>query len=134
MGALKLGVAHAKGTGFPGGVGQNIYFFAHSTDSPINIIRYNAVFFLLRELESGDEIEVYFQGVKHRYAVFDKKIVEPTDTTYLMPLNEGGIEQLILQTCWPPGTTLKRLLILAQPISSTMAPVVTIPDTTGVAQ
>ena len=88
--------------------------FAHSTDSPINIIRYNAIFYLLRELDRGDEIEVYFAGVKHRYIVTDKKIVEPTDVQYLTPTNNESKEQLILQTCWPPGTTLKRLLIFAE--------------------
>lgn len=113
MEALKIGVAHAAGTQFPGNTG-NIYMFAHSTDSPINIIRYNAVFYLLRELETGDNIEVYFGGVKHRYFVMDKKIVEPTDVGYLTPTNSEGKEQLILQTCWPPGTTLKRLLIFAE--------------------
>lgn len=113
MEALKVGVAHAAGTQLPGDSG-NIYMFAHSTDSPINIIRYNAVFYLLRELEMGDEIEVYYAGVKHRYIVIDKKIVEPTDVHYLTPTNGEDKEILILQTCWPPGTTLKRLLIFAE--------------------
>lgn len=113
MEALKVGVAHAAGTQLPGSSG-NIYMFAHSTDSPINIIRYNAVFYLLRELDRGDEIEVYFAGVKHRYFVVDKKIVEPTDVHYLTPTNGEDKEILILQTCWPPGTTLKRLLIFAE--------------------
>jgi len=113
MAALKQGVAHAKGTYLPGGKGT-VYLFAHSTDSPINIVRYNAVFYLLRELEAGDEVIVYFAGVKHRYSVTDKKIVEPTDTAYLMPENPLNKELLILQTCWPPGTRFKRLLIFAE--------------------
>lgn len=111
--ALQSGVAHARGTYFPGGEG-NIYLFAHSTDSPLNILRYNAVFYLLREVEVGDEAQVYFGGVKHRYTVTDKKIVEPTDISYLTPTNSEGRERLILQTCWPPGTTLKRLLVFAE--------------------
>ncbi|MBI4058134.1 class E sortase [Candidatus Gottesmanbacteria bacterium] len=113
MAALKEGVAHAQGTFFPGGLG-NIYLFAHSTDSPFNIIRYNAVFYLLRELEPGDEVLVYFSGTKHRYQVTDKKIVEPADISYLTPFNPENKEQLILQTCWPPGTTLKRLIVFAE--------------------
>lgn len=116
MEALKAGVAHAKGTKFPGSNGT-VYLFAHSTDSPINILRYNAVFYLLRELEPNDEIQVYFSGVKHRYLVFDKKIVEPTDVSYLSPFSGDGKELLILQTCWPPGTTFKRLLVFARKIS-----------------
>jgi sortase A len=40
---LKKGVAHAKGTSFPGN-NKNIYLFAHSTDAFFNVGRYNAVF------------------------------------------------------------------------------------------
>ncbi len=111
--ALKQGVAHAKGTDMPGGNGT-IYLFAHSTDSAFNALRFNAVFYLLRELEKGDEVDIYFAGIKHHYIVTDKRIVEPTDTTYLSATNQVGREQVILQTCWPPGTRLKRLLIFAQ--------------------
>lgn len=114
MEALKLGVAHAKGTGYPGSDGQTIYLFAHSTESPVNVVRFNAVFYLLRELEVGDEIEMYYTGVKHRYIISDKKIVEPTETGYLTPYSPTGKEQLVLQTCWPPGTTLKRILVFAE--------------------
>ncbi len=110
---LKEGIAHAKGTVLPGTIG-NIYLFAHSTDSPLNIIRYNAVFYLLRELEVGDEAFVVYGGKPYRYVVREKKIVDPTDVTYLVAENEENIEQLVLQTCWPPGTTQKRLLIFAQ--------------------
>lgn len=110
---LKEGIAHARGTVLPGSIG-NIYLFAHSTDSPLNIIRYNAVFYLLRELEVGDEAFVVYEGKPYRYVVREKKIVEPTDVSYLTAENEEGVEQLILQTCWPPGTTQKRLLIFAQ--------------------
>jgi sortase A len=111
--ALKNGVAHAKGTVLPGNPG-NIYLFAHSTDSPLNILRYNAVFYLLRELEINDEVYIYYQGIKHRYLVTDKKIIEPTDISYLSPYSPDQRETVILQTCWPPGTTFKRLLIFAK--------------------
>lgn len=114
MEALKIGVAHAKGSGFPGTPSANIYLFAHSTDDPINVVRFNAVFYLLSEVEAGDAIEVYFMGVKHLYTVIETKIVEPTDVTYLTPKNGDGNERLVLQTCYPPGTTLKRLLVIGE--------------------
>lgn len=109
--ALALGVAHAKGTVFPGMEGA-IYLFAHSTNSPFNITRYNAVFYLLRELEVKDEIIVFFQGKKFTYQVFEKKIVPASDTALFKSSKD---ELLVLQTCWPPGTTLRRLLVLAKP-------------------
>jgi LPXTG-site transpeptidase (sortase) family protein len=109
--ALSQGVAHAKGTSFPG-MGETIYLFAHSTDSPFNIARYNAIFFLLRELEPGDEVIVFFQGRRFTYRVVEKMITAANDTRFFEPQGE---EILVLQTCWPPGTTLRRLLVLAKP-------------------
>lgn len=111
---LQQGVAHAAGTVFPGVVG-NTYLFAHSTDSFWNIGRYNAVFYLLKELENGDEINIYLNGVRHIYHVVNKLVVNPSDISYLT--QETPYEQLTLQTCWPPGTTFKRLVILARPES-----------------
>lgn len=109
--ALLQGVAHAKGTVFPGMKG-NIYLFAHSAQNPWQIARYNAVFYLLRELAEGDEVIVYFYGGQHRYRVFKKEILPSTDTRYFQPQTEEEI--LVLQTCWPPGTTLKQLVVLAK--------------------
>lgn len=109
---LQKGVAHALGTVFPG-VAGNIYLYAHSTDAFWNVGRYNAIFYLIKELENGDEIDVFFNGVRYVYRVVNKLVVDPADVKWLTePLL---YEQLTLQTCWPPGTTLKRLLVLARP-------------------
>jgi len=110
LSALKKGVAHARGTVFPEMKGT-IFLFAHSTSSPWNIARYNAVFYLLRELEIGDEIIVFFLGKRFNYKVVEKKIVEPNYTDFFSQKEE---EILVLQTCWPPGTTKKALLIFAK--------------------
>ena len=112
LNALSKGGAHADGTGFPGGR-TNIYLFAHSTDSFWNVGRYNAVFYLLKELEPGDEIDVFYARVRYKYKVTEKKIVSPTEVNYLT--DQTPYEQLILQTCWPPGTTGDRLLVIARP-------------------
>lgn len=109
---LQYGVAHAAGTVFPG-VEGNIYLFAHSTDAFWNVGRYNAVFYLLKELENGDEIDIFFNGVRHKYIVNNKSIVDPSEVRYLT--DTLPYEKLTLQTCWPPGTTLKRLLVMARP-------------------
>lgn len=107
---LKKGVAHAKGTFFPGG-GKNIYLFAHSTDAFYNAGSYNAVFFLIGKLNKGDEIDIYYKGQLFKYFVFEKKVVGPQATEYLKHTNE---EILTLQTCYPPGTTLRRLIVFAK--------------------
>ena len=112
--ALRQGVAHAAGSSFPGS-GETVWLFAHSTDSPWNVVRYNAVFFLLRKLEPGDEVVVFFANRRFNYQVFETKTVEANDTSFLA--NQGE-ERLVLQTCWPPGTTLKRLIVLAKPTAT----------------
>ncbi len=111
---LQKGVAHAAGTVFPG-VKGNTYLFAHSTDSFWNIGRYNAIFYLLKELNNGDEIDIFLNGVRYVYRVVNKLVVNPSDVRFLTEATP--YEQLTLQTCWPPGTTFKRLVILARPES-----------------
>lgn len=109
---LTKGIAHAKGTVFPG-VPGNTYLFAHSTDNWWNVGRYNAVFYLLKDLVPGDEIIVFFEGRRYNYVVTEKRTVAPTDVSALVN-SHSGPEQLVLQTCWPPGTTWERLLVIAR--------------------
>jgi len=111
--ALSQGIAHAAGTNFPGG-GEGIFLFSHSTDFSYNVARYNAVFYLLRKLERDDEVVVFFTDQKHTYKVTDKLVVEADDISWLT--KDYGSETLILQTCDPPGTAWKRLLVIAEPV------------------
>jgi sortase A len=106
------GVAHAAGSAYPDEDGA-VYIFGHSTDSNVNVARYNAVFYLLRKLEPNDLIVVYFRGKDYRYRVKYKKVVNPDDLNDITSV--ANERKLILQTCWPPGTTWKRLLVVAEP-------------------
>jgi len=114
LSVLKQGVAHAKGTAYPGEFG-NTYLFAHSTDAFYNVGRYNAVFYLLGKLEKGDEIDIFYKGERIKYEVSEITVVEPTAVKYLG--NVGNWNTLTLQTCYPPGTTLKRLVVIANQIN-----------------
>lgn len=115
---LQEGVAHARGTVLPGMKG-NIYLFAHSVDTFWNVGRYNAVFYLLKDLTSQDDVVVFFENRRYNYKVVESKVLEASDVSYLVKSHpsagSGQEEQLILQTCWPPGTTWKRLVIIAGP-------------------
>lgn len=110
---LRNGVAHAKGSALPGD-GGNIYIFAHSTDAFSNVGNYNAVFYLLGKLKKGDEIDIYYKDVLYKYNVDKVIVVSPNEMKYLEKLKDT--ETLTLQTCYPPGTTLKRLIIIADKI------------------
>ena len=109
--ALTQGVAHARGSVFPGKEG-NIFIFAHSSDTPLNITRYNAVFYLIGKLNPNDEIIIYYQKRQYTYQVTDKKILSPKELDEFLGTLEG--RTLTLQTCYPPGTTLKRLIVIAK--------------------
>jgi sortase A len=109
--ALKKGAAHALGTVYPGQDG-NSYIFAHSTLNFWEIGRYNAVFTLLRKLELGDLIVTFYQGQRYDYTVTEKHILDANDIRYITPKADG--RQLTLQTCDPPGTALRRLIIIAK--------------------
>lgn len=111
---LKKGIAHAKGTSFPGH-GGNIFLFAHSASGILEVQQYNAIFYLITKLEKGDQIIIYYKETPYYYYVFEKKIVSPEAINYL---GKTGQEELTLQTCYPPGTTMKRLVVRAKLESS----------------
>jgi len=108
--ALTEGVAHAKGSGLPGFPG-NTFIFAHSAINWYQASQYNSIFYLASKLEPGDEIFVYYKGSKYRYSVAEKKIVAASEINYLS--NNLNTSSLTLMTCWPPGSDLNRLIILA---------------------
>jgi len=108
--ALAKGVAHALGTGKPG-EGKNIFLFAHSSADLLTATRYNSVFYLLHKLEEGSLISVWYQGSEYKYQVNSVKYVSSSSIEYLR--DPGNEETLTLMTCWPPGTTFKRLIVQA---------------------
>lgn len=113
--ALGQGVAEAKGSTKPGEPG-NLFLFSHSTDAPWNIVRYNAIFYLLRELEVGDKVSIFYQNRRYDYIVYDKTIAKPDDVSFLT--NRYDKPVLTMQTCDPPGTVLNRLIVRAKLVSS----------------
>jgi len=106
--------AHAAGSSFPGQKGL-IYLFGHSTNSIFNLNFFNPVFYSVKNLEKGDELALLYQGKLYNYRIDDKKVVEADDLSNLQ--SDPNKEMLILQTCWPPGTSWKRLLLIASPIT-----------------
>lgn len=113
--ALKKGVAQALGTAFPG-EGGHVFLFAHSTDYWWNVNSYNAVFYLLGKLVVGDEINIYYKGERYVYKMIGSKVVDPSEVEYIT--RKTNTEFLTLQTCWPLGTTFKRLLIFATRVAN----------------
>ena len=108
--ALKKGIAHAAGTDLPGYEGLG-YYFAHSSEVDFHN-QYNAVFYLLGKLKENDEVILWQDDNHYNYRVRSTKITSPNDVSFLNQTYERPT--IVLQTCWPPGTTQKRLLIFAE--------------------
>lgn len=108
--ALKTGVAHVLGSAYPEDKG-NVYLFAHADDAFYSVPGYNTVFFLLGKLTRGDEIDIFYRGSQIKYLVDQVKIISPAEVQYL----QGSTDRktLTIQTDYPPGTTSKRLIVIA---------------------
>ena len=107
--ALKHGVAQAKGTSLPGKPGT-VYLFAHSSGPIWDETHFNTIFMRLGELKRGDVIIIRTNGKNYVYKMRESKIVKSSEVGYLTNTHKT---QLIVQTCWPIGTSFYRLLVFA---------------------
>lgn len=110
---LSKGVIHVNGTALPGQKG-NVYITGHSSNYVWVRQKYNSIFSNISKLVVGDLIYVRFNDQVYAYKVFDQKVVSAKDLSILNPSNDS---RLTLATCWPLGTSLKRMVILANQIS-----------------
>lgn len=110
--ALKSGVAHASSSDYPSRESGNVYLFAHSSLNFWQLGKYAQVFNLLRKLEVGDKVHIFYEQDDFVYRVVNKEIYKGFNT---YALTRPVIEPLLtLQTCDPPGTTLNRLVVTAK--------------------
>jgi len=111
--ALQMGIVHYPGTARPGQAG-NFFVTGHSSYYPWAPGKYKSVFARLHNLEAGDEYYVYYGGDQHRYIVRSKKEVSPSNVDVLdQPVNR---RLATLMTCTPVGTTLHRLILVAEEV------------------
>ncbi len=112
--ALEEGVAHALNSGFPG-ENKLIYIFGHSTDGAWNVEAFNAVFYQIKDLVAGDQIILHLGEEKFVYQVSEQNVVKGNEINFVNDRQDQNI--LLLQTCWPPGTSWQRLFISAIPVA-----------------
>lgn len=112
--ALESGVVHYSTSPTPGQVGNTV-IVGHSSNNILNKGKYKFAFVLLKRLEVGDTFSMHKDGVRYTYQIFEKKIVKPTDVGVLGASSRPNTATLI--TCDPPGTSLNRLIVVAEQIS-----------------
>ena len=112
--ALEQGVVHYASTPNPGETG-NAVVVGHSSNNILNSGKYKFAFVLLKRLEAEDTFFVQKDGIRYTYKVYKKEIVGPDDTSVLETQEKTNTITLI--TCDPPGTSINRLIIVAEQIS-----------------
>lgn len=112
---LEHGVAHYPSTAEPGQNGNGAYF-GHSSNNLFNKGQYKFAFVLLNQLVPGDTFYLTKDGKLYAYKVFKKHVVEPNQVEVLDPI-EGHPATATLITCDPPGTSLRRLVVVGDQIS-----------------
>lgn len=114
--ALEKGVVHYPTTSNPGEIGNGV-IFGHSANNILNQGKYKFAFVLLKRLENGDTFYVQKDSKRYVYKVFDKKVVSPSEVSVLYPSYPDKPSTFTLITCDPPGTSLNRLVVVAEQIS-----------------
>lgn len=108
---LTKGLVHLPGSALPGERG-NIFISGHSASSPLLLLKI-AAFSKLQDLKKGDEIIIEAEGTKFTYQVVSFKVVDPKDTSVIIPPDKMG-RFVTLMTCVPPGLNFKRLVVLGK--------------------
>ena len=111
MKELEFGIVRYPWTAKPGEK-WNSFIFGHSSNFPWIAGDYNEVFSRLWQMQKWDIVFSYYGQKKYKYKITWKKIVKPTDVGVLK--NDKNKKQLTLMTCWPIGTTLNRLIVVAE--------------------
>lgn len=104
---LNKGVIIYPGSILPGQIG-NLFLSGHSSVYPWNKTPYGQVFAALDKLETGDKIIIYYSQRKYEYEINKKYTVSAKDVKLV---HSAGEAKITLMTCWPIGTSLKRLVL-----------------------
>lgn len=115
LNGLQAGVVHAKETALPGQLGRT-FVIGHSAGYWWNSNPWTKVFALLENTSIGDLVYLNYHGQSYTYRITEQMIISPSDVDVLTE-GPNNRNQLALMTCSPVGTTLRRLIVLAEPVS-----------------
>lgn len=117
MAAMNHGVVHYRINGasaYPGEIG-NFVVMGHSAGDIYSSNQYKFIFSGLERLEEGDIMYVHYNSVRYTYRMVGREVIWPTEVSKLVI--ETNKPMMTLVTCWPLGTSQKRLLISAEQIA-----------------
>ncbi|MCL5667251.1 MAG: sortase [Patescibacteria group bacterium] len=112
---LQSGVVHYPGTALPGQIG-NTYISGHSSNYIWAKGDYNHVFTHLGDLANNESFKITVvqkngkDAILH-YVVTGRQEYDPKDQAQFQ---NGGKSVVSLSTCWPVGSTAKRLVVFGE--------------------
>lgn len=106
--ALKNGVVHYPTSVLPGEKGA-VMIAGHSAPPNWPKRNYEWVFSRLNEMERDDEVLLHYNGQTFRYLTIKKFFLNPGEE---VPVDVSIKSGLYLATCWPPGQSKGKRLIL----------------------
>jgi sortase A len=113
--ALNRGVVRFSDSAYPGEEGLSV-LLGHSAPPGWPDIRYDRVFTEIEKLKEGDVIEICYNNKLYNYTVVNeeigKKIYEVGEDVVSI-FHEEKKKELVIMTCWPPGSTEGRIGIRA---------------------
>jgi sortase A len=112
--ALNNGVVRYPQSSNPGQTG-NVVIVGHSSNNYFNDGKYKFAFVLLDQLQIGDTFMINYNSKQYVYQIYSRQIVSPSDVSVLGTADRPSTATLI--TCNPPGTSLRRLVLVANQIS-----------------
>ena len=112
---LQSGVIHYPGTAMPGQIGTT-YIAGHSSNYVWAKGSYNQIFSTLGKLPNNASFTIAVTETNGKtatlnYVVTSEKQYAPTDEAQFA---NSGQSVVALSTCWPVGSTAKRLVVFAQ--------------------
>lgn len=114
---LRDGVVHYPIPGANSVPGQqgNTVLLGHSSNDVFDDGDFKFVFVQLDKLNVGDSFYMHYGGTRYTYSVKEKKVIMPNEVSQLIIDSPTPLATLV--TCTPPGTALKRLVVIAEQIS-----------------
>ncbi len=115
---LRQGTVHypiGNAASVPGQNGATT-ILGHSSMDVFDDGQYKFVFVQLNKLNIGDNFYINYQGTRYTYSITKKEIIDPREIAKVTPTDPNK-PSVILITCDPPGTALKRLLVFADQVS-----------------
>lgn len=108
-------VGHLLGSSLPGDSGGAIFIYGHSTFPWLfDPKSYLTIFSTLPKLSEGDRVFLEYPGRRWEYRVDGFKTLSPEEVNpFSFKGGEGAPSRLVLMTCVPPGTRLRRFLVFA---------------------